>query len=469
MLAYAVAALAPLQLADEPRAFDWVPFAGLLRGSMLENARALLASLLVFAGIAWLARDARGSAAAASLAVAGLVLIVELAQMYIVSRSPGVTEPILALVAGVVIGMWPGAAQEGQRVLAPTHPRTLPRAAVRDPSPAKWRRLILRCALTTAAIAISIAVVLRLPGIPYNVAELFRADGSLPVLLVFALALLWSGAGPALISAWVHATPHRDWQLPVLTFFVGIVSLALLWLSVTRESIDDIAGSNNLYWYVTNKNLWGAWARQVFLAIGSPSLIGFFERCVRYAALYGPLATFPAIMFLMLDAWHDRNLSARRAAVWLTASFLWLWFCKGVAFDWSSTDNLNELIARGGFFGLGGGGYLYLLIALISANIVFLACMPMQPGTFAGGAATTLLFLPCGWWLLRHGLEPQVHKYGSVFSGVQFLLGPDRKQFLSEQALFTRWSLVQLGGVLIASAGARLARARPSSVQHLSS
>jgi hypothetical protein len=174
-------------------------------------------------------------------------------------------------------------------------------------------------------------------------------------------------------------------------------------------------------------------------------------------------------MFLMLDAWHDRNLSARRAAVWLTASFLWLWFCKGVAFDWSSTDNLNELIARGGFFGLGGGGYLYLLIALISANIVFLACMPMQPGTFAGGAATTLLFLPCGWWLLRHGLEPQVHKYGSVFSGVQFLLGPDRKQFLSEQALFTRWSLVQLGGVLIASAGARLARARPSSVQHLSS
>jgi VanZ family protein len=461
MLAYAVAALSPFRLADAPRGFDWVPFAGLLRGSMLENTRALLASLLVFAGIAWLARDAGGSATAASIALAGLALILELAQMYVVSRSPGVTEPILALGAGVAVRVWPGSAHEGQRNPVPTHVRKLSQSASHDPPAVGWRRWILRVALASAAIAILIAIVIGLPGIPYNVAELFRAEGRFSVLLVFALTLLWAGAGPALISAWVCATPRRDWELPLLAFFAGLVSLALLWLSVTPESIDDIAGSNNLFWFVTNKDIWGSWARHAFLAIGSPGIIGFFERLVRYAALYGPVATFPAIIFLVLDARRAGVLSARRLAVWFTVSILWLWFCKGVAFDWSSTDNLNELIARDGFFGLGGGGYLYLLVALISANIVFLARMPIRPGAFTAGVAMTLLFLPCGWWLLTHGLEPQVHKYGSVFSGVQFLLGPDRQHHLSEQALFLRWSLVQLGGVLVASTGAWLARARP--------
>jgi hypothetical protein len=140
---------------------------------------------------------------------------------------------------------------------------------------------------------------------------------------------------------------------------------------------------------------------------------------------------------------------------------LWLWLCKGIAFDWSSTDNLNELIARDGRYGLGGGGYLYLLVALISANVVGLARMPLRPWSIAAGAAVTVLLVPVGWWLLTHGLERAVHKYGNVFPGEQFLLGPDRRQLLSEQALFLRWSLVQLGGIAVAVTGARLASRVP--------
>ena len=58
-----------------------------------------------------------------------------------------------------------------------------------------------------------------------------------------------------------------------------------------------------------------------------------------------------------------------------------LWLCKAIAFDWSSTDNLNELIAREGELGLGGGGYLYALLAVLAINAVLLARVsPAKPG-----------------------------------------------------------------------------------------
>jgi hypothetical protein len=152
----------------------------------------------------------------------------------------------------------------------------------------------------------------------------------------------------------------------------------------------------------------------------------------------------------------------RRSAIWLVTVVPWLWLCKAIAFDWSSTDNLNELIARDGFFGFGGGGYLYVLLALLSANLVLLARTPPGALALVWRFALTLALVPLGWLLLTHGLEQQVEKYGLVFSGQQFLLGPDREHLVTEWALFYRWSLVQVAGVLVAALGARLALALPA-------
>jgi hypothetical protein len=44
--------------------------------------------------------------------------------------------------------------------------------------------------------------------------------------------------------------------------------------------------------------------------------------------------------------------------------------------------------------------------------------------------------IPIGWWLLNLGLILDLHKYEKVYSGVQFLLGPDRTHTLSSSALF---------------------------------
>jgi hypothetical protein len=245
-------------------------------------------------------------------------------------------------------------------------------------------------------------------------------------------------------------------MLPVSAFGAGVVSLLLLCCSVTQESIGDISGSNNLYWFVTNKDIWGAWARQIFLLIPA-NAVSFFERPVRYAALYSPLVTLVALLFVGIDSRGGRYLDARRLLLLLISAGLWLWLSKAIAFDWSSTDNLNELIARDGPWGWGGGGYLYALLAIVCANAVLFSRMRFRVGGFVVSLLVTIALLPIGWWLINEGLEQQVHKYELVFSGVQFLLGPDRKDLMSEDVLFLRWSIVQLGAVFVIAAGARIA------------
>jgi hypothetical protein len=458
--AYALAALAPFDLADSPNAFSWLPFGNSPRGPMLEGETTLATSALLFTGVVWLVRDAGGSARGASIGLALVALILGLAQIFLHGRSPGVTEPVLAVFIGLVVHAWPG----GGRKREPTMVAAPDRRFRAEVTRVLWSRgstgWTIRALLACGAIAAAITAVLRMPGIPYNVAELFHADGAFPILLVFALALLWTGAGPALIADWIKGDPRRDWLLPLLAFGAGLVSLLLLWFSVTEESISDIAGSNNLYRLVTKENLWGGAMREAFLLL-APGLVGFVERCVRYAALYGPFVAIPSVMFLVLDTRNAGTLSTERLMIWLAGCAGWLWLCKAIVFDWASTDNLDELVARSGFFGLGGGGYLYLLVSLMSANIVGLARAPARLSSMAAGLVVTGLLAPVGWWLVTHGLEPRVEKYGSVFSGTQFLLGPDRKHLLSEEVLFLRWTVVQLCGIALAVAGARLALTRP--------
>jgi hypothetical protein len=123
----------------------------------------------------------------------------------------------------------------------------------------------------------------------------------------------------------------------------------------------------------------------------------------------------------------------------------WFYFCKVIAFDWSSTDNLNELIAQDGDYGLSGGVYLYLLVGLIS---ILAGCLAW---TIANGNSINNLVLFVvlvisivpGWQLINAGLTGNVGKYGLNFSGVDFLLGPDRSHLLSSNELFLRWAFIQ--------------------------
>jgi hypothetical protein len=136
-----------------------------------------------------------------------------------------------------------------------------------------------------AAIVIGVRIVLRLPGIPYNVRGLFLDDASVPTLVFFALALMWFGGGAALGAFVVTSTRRGFLAFPVVMTALALIGKLLVSRSVTYESLDDVLGSVNLYGLVVQSGAWGPWWQDTFRTIGADT-VDFVERRVRYCALY---------------------------------------------------------------------------------------------------------------------------------------------------------------------------------------
>lgn len=460
---FTAGALWPGTLRDSMAPFNWLPMAGLLQGDMLQNTRALALTLVVFMGMVIAAQGAGASAVGFSISLATWVLLLELAQGWIETRSGDISTPLLALLAGFLVAATAPTAGRSARADQPSLRRE-PAVESTRALPAGQRRRWLRhpawiVACTLLPLVLALHLGLRAPGLPYNVRELFIADGHVGVLAVFAVMLLWMGAGPAWLGRLLSASRVPWLWLPLGAVACALVALVLLTASTTSESLDDVAGSNNLHWFVTQKDLWGPWWRALFLRLNAPDLIAFIERGVRWAALYGPLPLVLAAMVAIVQRDPRRPGARWWMGSLLLAGGMTLWLCKAIAFDWSSTDNLNELIARDGPWGWGGGGWLLTLLLAIGGNALLLAsAWGRGPWAWMGGASATVLALPAGWWLLNAGLDPAVEKYGQVFSGAQFLLGPDRQQLLSDSVLQLRWFAVQLALVTVIAMGIGLER-----------
>jgi hypothetical protein len=243
--------------------------------------------------------------------------------------------------------------------------------------------------------------------------------------------------------------------LPLLLVVVSLVSKVLLSRSVTYESIDDIIGSNNLFGLVTRENEWGAFWGRVFNIIG-PDVVDFFERRVRYTALYSiPLLDIGLVFMFALRSASRMKPLHRFLMIMCVGG--WFWLARTLIVTWAATDNLTELIARRPVPGIAGEWFLFAIPVLIGVSVVLLLRAVAEPKWWPVAVGSTIAALPVGWALLNLGLEPHVEKYGYTFSGAQFLLGPDRKNALSEYALFTRWVAVQLAGVGVAFVGSWIA------------
>ncbi len=456
LIAYSIDELRPFSLRTHPANMNWVPFSAVLTSMTPGTLSSTFRSLFTFATIGWLVFRGGGMLGPTMVMIAIWVGGLEAAQMWLEGRTADITESVLAIVAGAIV--W-GAVRWQTHPLRPRLPMTgegthaLAAASAATIEHSRPKHLVAFVCLWGATV-FAITTLLKLPGVPYNVAELFLGSGHPVFIAIFVLAIFWIGTGSAWLAARVPVSRMPVVSFPAYTFAVAMVSLGLLYASVTDESVMDISGSNNLWWFVTNKDIWGAFAHRLFAILG-PDVVAVFERPIRYAALYIPLTAFIATALMLCGRRHARVPSRRQVTLAIVASLPWLWLCKGIAFDWSSTDNLNELIARDGEYGWGGGGYLYVLVAVFAANVALLTRVPARPLGGAAAVTATVLAAWAGWELLNLGLNPRVEKYDQVFSGAQFLLGPDRKHVLSEAELFARWIAVYLPGVVLVSAGAR--------------
>lgn len=308
--------------------------------------------------------------------------------------------------------------------------------------------------------AVSAAVV-RLPGVPYNVRELFWGN-SLKYLVWFALAVLWMGWGSAWLANRISRRRFPIGALPGWFLACGALSYLLLYFAVTPESLSDILGAPVLQRWGIEKRQWGADTAALLTSLGRWLDLGFWERMVRYIALTGPLLL--GLALFQAGGLQSRDRGWRHGlayfTIYLVLALPWLLLCEWIAFDLAVTDNLSELIAPPAWLGLGGGFWLYLLVLLLAANVALLAVPEFAglTGLRLGAARifVTLAAVPLGWWLLNLGLAGPMDKFGSQYSAVDFLLGPDRRQRLGPVALYLRWMLLQWGIVCVLVYGARV-------------
>jgi len=484
MLAAIVAdGIFPLMLRAQPTGFGWVPFAGFLEGSMLVNSSSLAKKLFLLGGALVLFRQAGYRAGVATILVVLVVTTVEVAQIWIAGRTPEVTDTLLVIALAWLISRTAIKAQAPPQIGRRQHGRTMRRPTPRQArntqvnlphfaGTPRWHVFVAGAALCSI-IAGSAYVATRLSGIPYNVREMFRYGGTGVDLLLFGCALLWIGFGTAWMGRLTALKRRPFLTAPLMAVVVSVVLYALLRSAVTMESIADIAGSAVLTDRIGRKGVLGQVGIDLVAAIG-PGVLhrasAPIERLVRFGALVGPLLIFLGISFAALWQMQPKGGPAslptkvaefsKRLLTYLLFMLPWLLLCKVIAFDWSSTDNINELIAREGSLGLGGGGWLYALVFLVSIVAALLAWLFASSGPRfkTVGAAVSLVSatVPIGWVLLNAGLVENFEKYGLRYSGVDFLLGPDRSNLLSTPELFTRWALLYIGAVSVLVGGALL-------------
>lgn len=97
------AGLQPFRATAVPNTFHWIPFSGLLEGSMEGNTRNLVEKLYLYGSAVFLLSRNGATLTGASLAVALVLAVVEGAQIMLVGRTAETTDPLLALLIGYVI------------------------------------------------------------------------------------------------------------------------------------------------------------------------------------------------------------------------------------------------------------------------------------------------------------------------------------------------------------------------------
>lgn len=93
--------LTPLAFRAEPAAFGWIPFIGALGGSIMANVLAMMDKVFFYGVAIWMLAACGAHRLAAALVVAVLLFAIELAQTLIATRTPEITDPLLALILGL--------------------------------------------------------------------------------------------------------------------------------------------------------------------------------------------------------------------------------------------------------------------------------------------------------------------------------------------------------------------------------
>lgn len=408
-----------------------LPFLMLYQGSEFQAVNEMLRKLGFFlpGGIIWgvAVHKGNGSKGEAGifgvLALVSLAFVVEIGQLFLPMKFADFTDVLIMTLGGVLglkIAQWmfegdgPNhwilanlAQQESSRLNA-VHPHST-RESV---SVSKWNQHLV----TFAVLILSIATVTHLPFVPYNVRELVE-PGIYGVFSVIGLSLAvqWLVNGHFLFLNRCNRIHGQMLFLPFWLIVHGVVTWTLLRLSVPMESIHDIVGAPVLGW------IW-EW-----------ELIG------RYLALHGAIALQIIGATVLLGILRDKY-RLELFLTWIIWSSLLAWPIHWIVVTRAATDNLPELMLGGGTFAsstlLASGLFLFFLAAAAISNCLATRLRYLQTLLLSGAAL--MLSIVCFWY----GTEQVIVKYGKVFSAWQFVLSPNRENYVSGARLSLHFALV---------------------------
>ncbi|MEH6648955.1 MAG: right-handed parallel beta-helix repeat-containing protein [Motiliproteus sp.] len=448
--------------------FSLIPLSGFLQGDMHTNVGSLLSKLFIYSAIVWLAIEAGINGRKTAILVAALALLLEFLQIWMPSRSAEIGEPLLVFIAYLLVRNVGDYLASQPSTTSKSAPIPTPTAAPIPSSESKKEQLRMpkkanssngiRSAwipigISFIAFIITIKTVLALPGIPYNVLQLFRNDGSIIDLSCFYLALLLAGGSAIWIST-LHQQqtwPRFGYLAKLHILSAGLVYL-MVWFAVSEDSLQDITGTVLSVRALSDIQQQGTTLAVILKVVGVTnirSLLEFVEPGLRFFALYG-LFQVPYVYFLLLLKVPDNKGSRPIHTRKLTTSALLLAICYYFTFPAASTDNLTELISAPLMFCLLLTLYA-LMIALMVRSLLSNASHKLIKLGSGGIILSTL-----GWIIAQYSFTEQLHKYGVSFSALEFILGPDRNTRLTIVELLLRWFCVSVAFQLIILWGARL-------------
>jgi VanZ family protein len=95
--------LAPFTLRAYPASFAWLPFRGLLGGSMYLNVQAICYKVFVYGSLVYLLWETRIGRWAGVVIATAVVAFVEFEQIYVVDHTPEITDPLLVVLAAMTM------------------------------------------------------------------------------------------------------------------------------------------------------------------------------------------------------------------------------------------------------------------------------------------------------------------------------------------------------------------------------
>jgi hypothetical protein len=264
-----------------------------------------------------------------------------------------------------------------------------------------------------------------IPGVPYNIQELFGAQPTVLKALLFAVIALVAFSPPAFIGVQQMRMPLRwAWLFPVGIIVHGVVVFLGYRFATPIGSLHDM--------------------------VGLPSgdvLPAELERWLRFMGLFAlvsvPIAGGVGLFFAV-----TRSPLPIRFLTWVgfaVVAVLASWWIVVIS---SATDNIT-LILRG------GGSLLSVLFLGVWVFVLSFsaALLAQRLSQLMGGTVITLfgilLCLPLSYWALMLALTPHIGGGDHGLSAMAFLLSPSRQEYSSGGILFWRYAVGYLTAVVV--------------------